>query len=71
MRRLCGGTIPHGRCLVAKPEEEYHTTLQTTSNWRARMVFMRPPSLRQRLLDYLVPTLWALALVVAGVAIFW
>jgi hypothetical protein len=32
--------------------------------------FARPLSLRQRLLDYLVPMLWALALVVAAVAIF-
>jgi hypothetical protein len=47
---------------VAKPEEEYHTTLQMTSNGRGRMLFARPPSIRQRLLDYLVPMLWALAL---------
>ena len=56
---------------MAKPEEEYHTTLQMTSNWRARMLFARPPSLRQRLLDYLVPVLWALALVVGVTVIFW
>jgi hypothetical protein len=33
--------------------------------------FERPVSLRQRLLDYLVPMLWALAIVVAAAAIFW
>jgi hypothetical protein len=56
---------------VAKPEEEYRTTLQMTSNWRGRMLFARRPSMRQRLLDYLVRVLWALALIVAGTAIFW
>lgn len=56
---------------MAEPEEEFHRTLQITSNWRGRMLFARPPSMRQRLLDYLVPVLWALALFVAGAAIFW
>jgi hypothetical protein len=56
---------------MAKPDEEYHTTLQITSNWRGRMLFTRPPGMRQRVLEYLVPVLWALALVVAGTAIFW
>jgi hypothetical protein len=35
------------------------------------MLFARRPSMRQRLLDYMVPMLWALALVVAATAIFW
>jgi hypothetical protein len=48
-----GGVIPHERCLVAKPHEQYRATLQMTSNW------------------YLVPLLWAVALVAAGAAIFW
>jgi hypothetical protein len=63
--------MPHGRCLVAKPEEEYRTTLQITSNWRGRLLFARPPSVRQRLLHYLVPILWAVAIVAAAAAIFW
>jgi hypothetical protein len=33
--------------------------------------FERPASLSQRLLDHLVALLWALALVVADVDIFW
>jgi hypothetical protein len=45
---------------VAKPDEPYQTTRQMTSTWRGRIVFARPPSLRQRLVEYLVPVLWAL-----------
>jgi hypothetical protein len=56
---------------VAKPEEEYRTTLQITSNWRGRLLFARPPSIRQRVLHYLVPSLWAVAIVAAAAAIFW
>jgi hypothetical protein len=58
-------------CVVAEPDEELHTTVQISSDWRGRMLFARRPSMRQRLLDYMVPMLWALALVVAATAIFW
>ena len=57
---------------MAKPDALYQTTRQMASTWRGRIVFAPPPSLRERLVEYLVPgVLWAIALVVAGAAIFW
>jgi hypothetical protein len=56
---------------MAKPAGPYQTTRQMASTWRDRVVFAHGPSLRQRLLDYLVPVLWALVLLAAGAASFW
>jgi hypothetical protein len=69
------------RCLLAEPNERYRTALQLMSTWRGRILFARPRSMRQRLLDYLdmhvqlldylLPMLWAVALLAAGAAILW
>jgi hypothetical protein len=57
---------------MAKPDDLYQTTRQMASTWRGRIVFVPSPSLRERLVDYLLPgVLWAIALVVAGAAMFW
>ena len=60
---------------MEKPGMDYRTTAQVISDWRGRMLFARPRSTGERVLDYLVPcllpTLWVVALVTAGAAIFW
>jgi hypothetical protein len=57
---------------VGKPDAPYQTPREMASTWRGRIMFVPSPSLRERLVEYLVPgVLWAIALVVAGAAIFW
>jgi hypothetical protein len=50
---------------------DYRTTVQMLSDWRDRKVLERSRSLGERLLGYFLPTLWTLAVVVAGVALSW
>lgn len=57
--------------VAVKPDVDYRITAQLISDWRGRMLFARPRSMRERLLDYLLPALWVLALVVAGAGIIW
>jgi len=64
------GIVKHVPVAV-KPDVDYRITAQLISDWRGRMLFARPRSMRERLLDYLLPALWVLALVVASAAIIW
>jgi hypothetical protein len=50
-------------------DADYRTTVQVISDWRDRKRLERVPSLGERVLNYLVPTLWVVALVVGGAAI--
>lgn len=50
-------------------DADYRTTVQVISDWRDRKRLERVPSMGERLLNYLVPTLWVLALVVGGAAV--
>jgi hypothetical protein len=56
---------------AVNPDAHYHTTVQLISDWRGRMLFARPRSMHERLLDYLLPVLWGLAVVVASAGIIW
>ena len=47
------------------------TTSQVISDWRGRMRFERQRSMAERLVNYLLPTLWVLAVVAAAAAISW
>jgi len=64
------GIVKHVPVAV-KPDVDYRITAQLISDWRGRMLFARPRSMRERLLDYLLPVLWVLALVVASAGIIW
>jgi hypothetical protein len=50
-------------------DADYRTTVQVISDWRDRKRLERVPSMGERVLSYLVPTLWVVALVVGGAAI--
>ena len=43
------------------PDAEHRTTLQIVSDWRERKLLERSPTISERLLSYLLPTLWVLA----------
>jgi hypothetical protein len=47
------------------------TTAQAISGWRGPFLFERQRTTGERLLHYLLPTLWVLAVVAAGAAISW
>jgi hypothetical protein len=50
---------------------DYRTTVQIISDWRERKLLERSPTMGERLLSYLLPTLWVTAIVVAAAAISW
>jgi hypothetical protein len=50
---------------------DQRTTLQIMSDWRERKLAERSPTVAERFLTYLLPTLWVLAFVAAGAAISW
>jgi len=50
-------------------DADYRTTVQVISDWRDRKRLERVPSVGERVLSYLLPTLWVVALVVGGAAI--
>lgn len=52
-------------------DADYRTTVQIISDWRERKLLERSPTMGERLLSYLLPTLWVTAIVVAGAAISW
>lgn len=53
-----------------RPDADSHTTGELISDWRALARYKRPRTLTERVLDFALYLLWALALVVFVVALF-
>ena len=52
-------------------DADHRSTLRIMSDWRERKLLERSPTITERFLTYLLPTLWVLAFVAAGAAISW
>lgn len=57
--------------MVEQGKTDGRTTVQVIQDWRARMLYSPRQTRAERILDYSLPVLWALALFVAAAAIFW
>jgi hypothetical protein len=54
---------------IEAQDADYRTTVQVIADWRDRKRLERVPTIAERVLNYLVPTLWVVALVVGGAAV--
>jgi hypothetical protein len=49
----------------------YETTAKVATHEEGRLLFARPPTLRERLLEWVLPLLWLLVMGVVVAALFW
>jgi cytochrome c-type biogenesis protein CcmH/NrfF len=49
----------------------YETTVKVATHEEGRLLFARPPTLRERLLEWVLPLLWLLVMGVVVAALFW
>jgi hypothetical protein len=60
-----------GRFVDEPPQEQYQRTLQAPPDWHAVAAFTPRAATLERVLDFVLAGLWAIALFVAGAALFW